>query len=52
LIKTLTVLVYRMGSPHGFLAGIANQRIDIDVFDGLTVAFVPPVHATASAGAV
>src|SRR5450755_5136410 len=31
-------------------SGIADQRVKVDVFDGLTVAFVLPVHATASGG--
>ena len=30
--------------------GITDQRIDIDVFDDLTVGFVLPVHAAASGG--
>ena len=31
-------------------AGITDQRIDIDVFDGVGVGFVLPIHATASGG--
>jgi hypothetical protein len=29
---------------------IADERVNVDVFDVLTVAFVLPVHATASGG--
>ena len=32
------------------LPGITNQRINVDVFDGLTVSFVFPVHASAASG--
>lgn len=32
------------------LPGMADQRVDVDVFDGLAVRFVLPVHATVPGG--
>ena len=41
---------YLGGIAAESLLGITDQRVEVHVFDGLTVSLVLPVHATATGG--